>query len=227
MTGSALLRPSRLATTGSNFLWLLLAVLLVAKASPNSRDSSDPVAPFVVKVAPRNEPNPKATITGGGDLKEQDSDNVCPDFLPPNIAPENPLAWRGTSWCPPGNPCPDIAVHEWIARHTTIREEARLNAGNMPAMGSFLACKAMGGIGNYIAGLLSCLATAMATNRSLLLANPPPQPAGRPKYDEPVESLFDFPINMSLEPIGASDVPIIMNPHIAHEHGLQVRKKRT
>jgi hypothetical protein len=221
MTSAAALLPWRLATC-PNFVFLLLALLLVAKASANSQDSSDPVAPFVVRVAPRT----TETIRGEK-LEEQESDAVCPDSFPPNMAPQDPLLWRSASWCLPGNPCPDVAIQEWIARHNTVREEARWSAGSMPPMGSFLACKAMGGIGNYVAGLLSCLVTAMATNRSLLLALPPPQPAGRPKYDEPVESLFDFPIDMSLEPIRASDVPIIMNAHIAQEHGLQVRKKRT
>jgi hypothetical protein len=81
----------------------------------------------------------------------------------------------------------------------------------------------MGGIGNYIAGVLSCLATAIATNRSLLLADPPPQPANRPRYDDSIATLFDFPIDTSLDPLGVPDVPLVMDEHNdPSQTGLQV-----
>ncbi|EKX51186.1 hypothetical protein GUITHDRAFT_103102 [Guillardia theta CCMP2712] len=77
----------------------------------------------------------------------------------------------------------------------------------------FLACKPMGGIGNYISGLMSCLAMAMATNRSLLLAKPPPTPPEKTTtYDVPVSQMFDFPVNMSLGIFGpVEDIPFLVD----------------
>lgn len=144
----------------------------------------------------------------------------------PNVAPLDTSRWRSTGWCPPsssrgqrfgiggagdeaegggGGRCPDDALAAWVSMH----EEARRS----PLQGRFLACKPMGGIGNFIAGTISCLAMAMATNRSLLLARPPKQADSLTKfiYQEPVETLFDMPIDVSLSPLGADviDVPII------------------
>lgn len=99
------------------------------------------------------------------------------------------------------------------------QERARELAAQHPtgAVGQrFLVCKPMGGIGNWIAGLVSCAALAMATERSLLLARPPPTPAEKTtSYDLPVDSLFTFPIDMSLAVLGSdvSDIPFLTDEH--------------
>ena len=130
----------------------------------------------------------------------------------PASAPQNASAWRTTCWCGSADErCPDAAVAAFVRTHMLERELAARSPG---AIGErrFLVCKPMGGVGNWITGLLSCAAFAMATNRSLLLAPPPPTPADKTTvYDAPVETLFDLPIPVSLSVLGSevADIPFL------------------
>jgi hypothetical protein len=79
----------------------------------------------------------------------------------------------------------------------------------------YLVCKPLGGIGNFVAGLLSCLAIALVTKRHLLLAPPPASPRDNiSAYEHPISSFFDFPIDMTLGILGEgiNDVPFLFEP---------------
>ena len=122
------------------------------------------------------------------------------------MAPLSPSDWRDQGWCDPlPSPCTDRLIAAFIARQE--RERSRGRAGR------FLVCKPMGGIGNYIAGLLSCFAVALATDRALLIAPPPLTPPEKTtRYDTPVGALFAFPVDLSLAPLGVQDVPFRVDP---------------
>lgn len=103
------------------------------------------------------------------------------------------------------------------------RDRVRLNTENtrseIDALSNngvrYLVCKPLGGIGNFVAGLLSCLAIALITDRHLLLAPPPESRRDNiSAYDQPISSLFDFPLDMSLEILGRGirDVPFLFDP---------------
>eukprot|EP00960_Hanusia_phi_P055770 763056-Hanusia_phi.AAC.14 len=108
--------------------------------------------------------------------------------------------------------CTTDGFADYIAVH---HEQRRLQKGSPRQRRArrFLACKPMGGIGNYISGLMSCLAMAMVTNRSLLLAKPPPTPPEKTTlYDVPVAEMFDFPLDMSLDLFGpVDDIPFLVD----------------
>jgi hypothetical protein len=120
----------------------------------------------------------------------------------PISPPVEASEWRSSCWCGTEELCPDEAVAAFVRQHRLERE---LSQRFPERLGDrrFLVCKPMGGIGNWITGLLSCAAMAIATNRSMMLASPPPTPAHlTTSYDAPVETLFDFPIDQSLEVLG-------------------------
>ena len=104
----------------------------------------------------------------------------------PQKAPSDPLAWRVSGWCRDNqHACPDDMLAAYLRMHNATRrrleEAAAAPEGAVHKLlleggARLLACKPMGGIGNYIAGVLSCFAMALATNRSLLLARPPRTP---------------------------------------------------
>jgi len=162
-----------------------------------------------------SQPAPFIVRAGVGESRAR----PAPDSAPPPCtgtpaaAPRNASAWRTSCWCRREEPCPDEAVDAFVRMHTRERWLAT-QSPTAQELGKFLVCKPMGGIGNWVTGLLSCAAVAMATNRSLLLARPPPTPADKTtSYDLPVETLFDFPVDMSLSVLGrdVEDVPFLVD----------------
>lgn len=184
-----------------------------SNGDPDAADDKISSQPFFIRAQQTTRKAPRETCDGAG----------CSSGVQyPNVAPLDMKDWRTSGWCTrPGSllvnnqggegegeggigGCPDDAIAAWVRVHIAARRN--------PREGRFLACKPMGGLGNFITGTVSCLAMAMATNRSLLMARPPKQPGDRPTYAEPVESLFDLPIDTSLAPLGSdvADVPIVM-----------------
>jgi hypothetical protein len=163
-------------------------------------------APFVVR-AGAGEPRARAPPAA--------APATCAGGQLPAAPPRDAAAWRASGWCSRDEPCPDEAVRAF-ARTNALERRLAAQPAAAAALGErrFLVCKPMGGIGNWVAGLLSCAAVAMATNRSLLLARPPPTSADKTtSYDLPVETLFDFPIDMSLSVLGhdVADVPFLVD----------------
>lgn len=162
-----------------------------------------------------SQPAPFIVRAGAGEARAR----TAPDSSPPPCtrmpvaAPRDAATWRTSCWCRQNEPCPDEAVDAFVRIHTLERWLAT-QSPTAQALRNFLVCKPMGGIGNWITGFLSCAAVAMATNRSLLLARPPPTPADKTtSYDLPVENLFDFPVDMSLSVLGldVADVPFLVD----------------
>jgi hypothetical protein len=121
----------------------------------------------------------------------------------------------------PEMPCPAGMLKRWLARHkrssqTRNRAHATKNFGLdfvLEKDERFLVCKPLGGIGNFVAGLLSCLAIALITDRQLILA-PPPR-ASRDNvstYEQPISSMFDFPLDVSPRILGVEDIPFLVDP---------------
>jgi hypothetical protein len=118
----------------------------------------------------------------------------------------------------PEMPCPAGMLTRWLARHNQTRDRvhASKNLGfdfGLEKDERFLVCKPLGGIGNFVAGLLSCLAIALITDRQLILA-PPPR-ASRDNvstYEQPISSMFDFPLDVSLRILGVDDIPFLVDP---------------
>ncbi|KAJ1493815.1 hypothetical protein T484DRAFT_1878758 [Baffinella frigidus] len=75
------------------------------------------------------------------------------------MAPVSPSEWRDRGWCGGApEPCPDRLIASFVSRQAQERAKGK--------QGRFLVCKPMGGIGNYITGILSCFAMAFATGRA-------------------------------------------------------------
>ena len=117
--------------------------------------------------------------------------------------------------------CPAGMLASWLSRHrhsSQRKHHAHTNKYldfnfDFKKDERFLVCKPLGGIGNFIAGLLSCLAIALITDRQLLLAPPPKTSRDNVStYEEPISSLFDFPLDMSLRILGVEDVPFLVDP---------------
>jgi len=166
-----------------------------------------------------SQPAPFIVRAGAGESRARALPSPDPSPPPctgmPAAAPRDASAWRTSCWCREllEEQCPDEAVDAFVRMHTRERWLAT-QSPTAQGLGNFLVCKPMGGIGNWVTGLLSCAAVAMATNRSLLLARPPPTPTDKTtSYDMPVETLFDFPVDMSLSVLGrdVADVPFLVD----------------
>ncbi len=120
------------------------------------------------------------------------------------------------------DPCPAGMIARWLSRHSRSiqrNHHAHTNKNldfnfdfGVEKDDRYLVCKPLGGIGNFIAGLLSCLAIALTTDRRLLLAPPPKTYRDNVSaYEKPISSLFDFPLNMSLRILGVEDIPFLVD----------------
>ena len=100
---------------------------------------------------------------------------LCRAMAMPSRPPRDISEWHASGWCGEDDQCPNEAVGRFVRKHIVERKLAKQYPGALVDR-RFIVCKPMGGLGNWIAGLLSCAAMAMATNRSMLLAPPPPTP---------------------------------------------------
>jgi len=179
--------------------------------------------PFIVRVgapAPSyvhaDEPPPSFAAGQGScpsPCREKGTTRPAPCRAMPSRPPRDISEWQASGWCGEDDQCPNEAVGRFVRKHIEERKLAKQYPGALVDR-RFIVCKPMGGLGNWIAGLLSCAAMAMATNRSMLLAPPPPTPPEKTtSYDCPVETLFDFPIDMSLEVLGEEikDIPFLVD----------------
>ena len=196
----------------TEFFFLFLSVICTTQ---EPRDSTF-IEPFVITVASERENEILANmnlLVNKASTKDDFDHNR-------HVCPNGSLSSIHALCADKDGPCPAKMLSSYLILHQNVTNQMRMSKrrvhGLDPPNGRrFLVCKPLGGIGNFIAGLLSCLGIALITDRHLLLAPPPKvRPDSVSAYDEPISSLFDFPLDLSLATLGPGidDVPFLTDP---------------